>query len=44
MESSCLVEAHSDADLVKSIEEIMRADSTLVTLVPLAKDAVKIRP
>ena len=42
MESSCLVEVHSDADLVKSLEEILRTDPSLVALVPLAKDAVEV--
>ena len=42
MESSCLIEVHGDADLVESLEEILRADPTLVALVPLAKDAVQV--
>ena len=42
MESSRFIEVHGDADLVEPLEEILRADSTLVALVPLAKDAVQV--
>jgi len=43
VESCGLVQSGGDSDLVKTMEEVLNADSTLISTVPLVEDPVQVR-